>query len=87
MTARQSRIDIRTTIDAKKLIETAANYMGLTASSFILETVVERASSILNRAQHITLTESQSKLFLELLDNPPEPNQNLKKLFQEHHKK
>ena len=87
MTARQSRIDIRTTTDAKKLIETAASYMGLTASSFILETVVERASSILNRAQHITLNESQSKRFLELLDNPPEPHQNLKKLFQKHHQK
>ena len=87
MTARQSRIDIRTTTDAKKLIETAARYMGLTASSFILETAVERASCVLNRAQQMTLTEYQSKRFLELLDNPPEPHENLKKLFKKHHKK
>ena len=87
MTARQSRIDIRTTSDAKKLIEAAANHMGLTASSFILETVVERASAVLSRATQITLTESQSERFLALLDNPPAPNENLKALVKKHYKK
>jgi len=81
MSTRASRLDIRTTPKAKEIIENAAHFLGVTTSAFILECAMERAAKVLEQAQTIHLNKSESQRFLELLENPPEPNQNLKRLF------
>ncbi len=81
-----ARLDVRTTDAAKATIESAANYMGITTSSFILECAVEKATQILQQAQTINLNDNESRKFTEILDNPPEPNLKLKKLFKKHKK-
>lgn len=87
MSARASRLDIRTTKQTKEAIENAANFLGITTSAFVVECAMERAAKILEKAQYIHLNEAESRRFAELLENPPEPNQNLKRLFKMHGKK
>lgn len=84
MSARASRLDIRTTQQAKETIENAASALGITASAFILECAMQRATQILQQAQTIQLNASESRHFMDLLENPPEPNEKLKRLFQIH---
>lgn len=87
MTARVSRLDIRTTLKAKELLENAAHFLGVTTSAFILECAMERAIKILEQSHTIHLNQSESKKFLVLLENPPEPNENLKRLFKKNKSK
>lgn len=84
MSARASRLDIRTTQQAKEAIENAANFLGVTTSAFVIECAMERAARLLEQAQSIQLNASESRRFIDLLENPPKPNENLKRLFQVH---
>ncbi len=82
--SRTARLDIRTTEEAKAAIENAAEYLGTTTSAFVLETVMEKATHILQLAQTIQLNAEEQRRFLSLLENPPEPNEKLKALFEKH---
>ena len=84
MTAREARIDIRTTKQAKGAIDTAASFLGITTSAFMMTCAMVRATEILEEAQHIHLNAAESHRFIELLENPPAPNENLKRLFKLH---
>jgi uncharacterized protein (DUF1778 family) len=81
MKERAARLDIRTTEAAKARIEDAANCLGVTTSSFILECAVEKATRVLQKSQSIHLNQEEAQRFLDFLENPPEPNIHLKKLF------
>lgn len=81
---RAARLDIRTTEEAKSAIEDAAEFLGTTTSAFVLETVMEKAILILQQAQMIQLNIEEQRRFLSALENPPEPNKNLKRLFKKH---
>jgi len=85
--ARGARLDIRTTEEAKAAIESAAQYLGTTTSAFVLKSAMEKATSILQQVQTIRLTEKEQSRFLAALENPPEPNENLKRLFKKHREK
>lgn len=84
MSARMSRLDIRTTEQAKKTIEDAANIIGVTMSSFVLESAIERASEVIKSSRQIQLNRKESERFFDLIENPPEPGENLKRLFAKH---
>ncbi len=84
MPARMSRLDIRTTQKAKQMIEDAANIAGVTMSSFVLESAVQRASQVIEESRRISLNRQESERFFDLIDNPPEPGENLKRLFAKH---
>ncbi len=87
MSARASRLDIRTTQQTKEAIENAANFLGITTSAFVVECAMERAAQVLEQAQSINLNASESRRFIDLLENPPEPNENLKRLFKAYENK
>lgn len=75
-----ARLDIRTTHEAKTLIENAANSVGITVSAFVMEAAVEKAAMILERIEVIHLNEAESKRFWKLIENPPKPTEALKRL-------
>lgn len=87
MSTRESRLDIRTTQQTKEAIENAASFLGVTTSAFVLECAMERASKVLEQAQSINLNASKSRRFIDLLENPREPNEHLKRLFKLHGRK
>ena len=84
MPVRVSRLDVRTTQQTKETIENAAHFLGVTTSAFVVECAMERAANVLEQAQSIKLNVSESRRFIDLLENPPEPNENLKRLFRMH---
>lgn len=76
-TSRQARIELRTTSDEKDLLARAAAYEHLDVTSFILRTAVPAAREVINRAEHIVLDEQDTRMVLELLENPPKPTPEL----------
>jgi len=79
--ADSARINLRTSAEAKALIERAAALMGTTVSGFMLQNAYEAARRIV--ADHDTLLLSQQAFdaFVASCENPPEPNQALKNLL------
>jgi len=76
-----ARINLRTSAEAKALIERAAALMGTTVSGFMLQNAYEAARRIV--ADHDTLLLSQQAFdaFVASCETPPEPNEALKKLL------
>ncbi|MDP2818035.1 MAG: DUF1778 domain-containing protein [Polaromonas sp.] len=71
--AESARINLRTSPEAKALIERAAAIMGSTVSSFMLQNAYEAASRVVTQQEVITLSDRDRDAFLDALDNPPEP--------------
>jgi uncharacterized protein (DUF1778 family) len=76
-----TRINLRTSPEAKALIERAAALMGTTVSAFMLQNAYEAARGIL--ADHDTLVRLQKDFdaFVAACENPPEPPETLKHLL------
>ena len=71
--AESARINLRTSPEAKALIERAAAMMGSTVSSFMLQNAYEAASRLIAQQEVLTLSDRDRNVFLQALDNPPEP--------------
>ena len=72
-----ARINLRTSPEAKALIERAAAIMGSTVSSFMLQNAYEAASRLIAQQEILTLSDRDRDAFLKALENPPEPTQAL----------
>ncbi len=72
-----ARINLRTSPEAKALIERAAAIMGATVSSFMLQNAYEAALRLVAQQDVITLSDRDRDVFLNALENPPEPTQAL----------
>ena len=72
-----ARINLRTSPEAKALIERAAAIMGSTVSSFMLQNAYEAALRLVAQQDVITLSDRDRDAFLKALENPPEPTQAL----------
>ena len=75
--AESARINLRTSPEAKALIERAAAIMGSTVSSFMLQNAYEAARRLVAEQEVITLSDRDRDAFLAALENPPEPTQAL----------
>ena len=75
--AESARINLRTSPEAKALIERAAAIMGSTVSSFMLQNAYEAALRLVAQQDVITLSDRDRDAFLQALEHPPEPNQAL----------
>lgn len=75
--AESARINLRTSPQAKALIERAAALTGVTVSSFISQTMFEASSRIVSQAEQITLSQAAFEAFIEACENPKEPPQAL----------
>lgn len=84
MTAKDARVDIKTTKAAKATLEQAAYALGTTLSAFMLECCMPKAREILAQSDLIRLTRKESERFIAALQNPPEANEKLKQLFKKH---
>ncbi len=80
-TVRSERIDIRTSAEAKAVIERAAALSHSTLSAYLLDAALQKAEEDLSNSETILLREADRVLFFSALDNPPEPNEALRKLF------
>jgi uncharacterized protein (DUF1778 family) len=72
-TAREDRIELRTTKEEKRILATAAAYERLDVTSFIMRNVLPAAREVVDRAERIVLSERDTVRVLDLLENPPKP--------------
>jgi uncharacterized protein (DUF1778 family) len=75
--ADSARINLRTSPEAKALIERAAALMGTTMSGFMLQSAYELASQVVAEQETLTLSDRDRDAFLAVLANPPKPTQAL----------
>lgn len=71
------RMSLRIPADAKALLMRGAALRNTTLTDFVLRTSVDAARHVIEEAERLQLSERDSALVLELLDNPPKPNAKL----------
>lgn len=72
-----SRLNFRLPIELKERIEKAAIISGLTVTDFAISILGNSADEILEKHQTRTLSNKDRDIFLEMIENPPQPNQAL----------
>jgi len=76
-----ARINLRTSPEAKALIERAAAIMGSTVSSFMLQNAYEAARRIVADKDTLMLSQQAFEAFVATCESPPEPTEALCKLM------
>jgi uncharacterized protein (DUF1778 family) len=82
-TARDSRLEFRLTSEEKAIIERAAALSGSSTTDFVRSTMLAAAREVVRTHEVIELTEEGSRVFVEALIDPPEPNEHLRALARE----
>ena len=75
------RINVRSTVDAKNVIEQAANLLGLSVSSFMIQSSFERAKELLKSHHELKVNNADRDMLMNLLENPRPANDEMKKLM------
>jgi uncharacterized protein (DUF1778 family) len=78
---RDVTINVRTSSYVRNLIDRAATLIGQNRSEFILDSARRRAADVLLDQKLFVLDAAQYDKFLRLLDEPPKPSNELKKLL------
>lgn len=81
VTNASERINLRTTPEAKHVIEQAAGLLGVSVSSFMVQQAYERAMSILGQHQTIVVGHADRDRILDALSHPQPANRALKELL------
>ncbi|MEQ1901665.1 MAG: DUF1778 domain-containing protein [Devosia sp.] len=79
---RDTTINIRLTVAARDLIDSAASLAGKTRSEFVLESARQQATEVLLDQRLFSLEEDGFAAFLSALDKPPAPTKRLRALLQ-----
>ena len=82
-TARDSRLELRLASDEKAIIERAAALSGSNTTDFVRSTMLAAAKEAVRTHEVIELTAEGSRVFVEALIDPPEPNEHLRALARE----
>lgn len=75
--AARGRLEARISQNLKQQIERAAAIKGLTLSSFVVRSMEQVASKVIQEHEHRQLSETAQQAFFEALMNPPEPNEKM----------
>jgi uncharacterized protein (DUF1778 family) len=75
--AQDSRLELRLASDEKAIIERAAALSGSNTTNFVRNTMLTAAREAVRMHEVIELTAEGSRVFVEALIDPPEPNENL----------
>lgn len=76
-----ARINMRINEADKQAIMRAASLENTNLTEFMIRHSVDSAREVIENHERITLSEADTLLILDLLDNPPEPNEKLKAAF------
>lgn len=71
------RLSLRVSTDTKKLIVRAAAIQQTNLTDFVVSNILPVAQKIVDAAERVYLTERDTKMIMEILDNPPAPNEKL----------
>ncbi|MGL4428519.1 MAG: DUF1778 domain-containing protein [Silvania sp.] len=76
---KKQRIDLRLTDEDKSMIEEAAAMSNQTITQFMVNSASERAAEVIEQHRRLILNEGSWNRIMDALDNPPEPNDRLKR--------
>lgn len=71
------RMSLRIATEDKSLLMRAAVIQHVNLTEFVLRNAVQIAHQVIEQNERIELSKRDSKRVLELLDNPPKPNEKL----------
>jgi uncharacterized protein (DUF1778 family) len=71
------RITARVPASTRLIIERAAAIYGSTINQFMVQASVDRANEVLRSMEVVQLSVRDAKIFLNALENPPQPNEKL----------
>ena len=75
------RINVRSTIDAKNVIEQAADLLGLSVSSFMIQSSFERAKELHKSNHELKVNNADRDMLMNMLENPRPANDEMKNLM------
>jgi len=75
--AKRERLEARLRPEVKARLQYAADLQGRTLSDFVLESAQHAAEQVIHDHAVITLTEQDSRIFLEAVLHPPAPSHRL----------
>ena len=78
-TLKQDIIKIRIDAKTRQLLERARNYVDLDKSKFIRQSIREKAEIVIAEHEKTHFTAEDWQMFFEMLENPPEPTERMKK--------
>ena len=82
-----ARLNFRLPAAIKKRIEKAAIASGLTVTDFAINALAESAEEVLEKHHNRVLSDRDRDIFLNMLENPPEPNAVLLKAVRNYHRR
>ena len=71
------RMSLRIAAEEKTLLVRAAALQHTNLTEFVVRTVVAAARDVIDQSERVELTERDSAYVLDLLEDPPEPNEKL----------
>jgi uncharacterized protein (DUF1778 family) len=71
------RMSLRIAAEEKSLLVRAAALQHTNLTEFVIRTAVATAKDVIDQSEHLGLSERESLQVLDLLENPPEPNEKL----------
>lgn len=81
--ARRTRLDLCIASEDKAIIDRAAALTGSNTTDFVRSTMLAAAREAIRTHEVIRLTAEGSRVLVEALINPPEPNEHLRALAEE----
>ncbi len=81
--AKTERLDIRTTANAKRILQQAAAAKSKTVTEFVLDVALCEAAEVLAEQRIFQLDETQWAAFMDALDAPTKPRPRLESLMHE----
>jgi len=83
-TVKSARLETRVSPEQKQLIERAAVYTGRSVSDFVLDHVQEAARKVIEEYERLRLNQEQSRVLVEALLAPGQPNEKLQRAMNAH---
>ncbi|MBK9162145.1 MAG: DUF1778 domain-containing protein [Nitrosomonadales bacterium] len=80
-TSKSLRISLRTSAEAKTIIEHAAGLMGMTVPNFMLQSAYEAARRVVSDCDTLMITQRDFAAFNSSMEKPPKPKASLRKLM------
>ena len=77
--SRPERLEARVTPEQKRLIERAAQLRGTSLTDFVVAKLQEAATATIRDYEILNLRDESRELFVNMLLNPPEPNEAAKR--------
>jgi uncharacterized protein (DUF1778 family) len=71
------RMSLRVLPEQKATLMRAAALRNTDLTDFVLRLALREAKAVIEEAERVTLSERDTRLWLNLLDNPPKPNRRL----------